>query len=64
MNTVLQLTCIIFLTIDRDECTLFQPCGQLCNNTFGSFECSCREGFNLMEDLTSCEGVCQTDTIN
>ena len=46
--------------IDIDECfenlsTL--PCDHLCNNTIGGFDCSCEEGFMLLEDGRSCEGV-------
>ncbi|KAH8365730.1 hypothetical protein KR093_003824, partial [Drosophila rubida] len=29
-------------------------CQQLCENTLGSFRCSCRAGFHLLEDQTSC----------
>lgn len=40
---------------DVDEC-LNTPCGQLCRNTEGSFECSCMSGYELQEDGHSCEG--------
>ncbi|EDW18257.2 uncharacterized protein Dmoj_GI13136 [Drosophila mojavensis] len=29
-------------------------CQQLCENTIGSYRCSCREGFHLQEDGSSC----------
>lgn len=32
--------------LDIDECSM-NECSQECNNTFGSFVCSCREGFVL-----------------
>lgn len=45
----------IFLSTDVDEC-LNTPCGQLCTNTDGSFECSCMSGYKLQEDRRTCEG--------
>ncbi|XP_060658313.1 fibrillin-1 isoform X1 [Drosophila nasuta] len=29
-------------------------CQQLCENTLGSFRCSCRDGFHLLEDQVNC----------
>ncbi|KAH8278249.1 hypothetical protein KR044_008526, partial [Drosophila immigrans] len=29
-------------------------CQQLCENTLGSYRCSCRDGFHLLEDQTNC----------
>ena len=42
---------------DVNEC-LYKAtdCEQDCENTVGSFECSCRQGFNLQPDGKSCEG--------
>ena len=31
-------------------------CGQICNNTMGSFECSCNAGFELGSDGFLCLG--------
>lgn len=36
---------------DIDEC-LDRPCDQMCNNTAGSFKCSCREGYVLKDHRT------------
>lgn len=40
---------------DVNEC-LDQPCSHSCFNTYGSFICSCEEGFELTSDGTSCIG--------
>ena len=43
------------LLSDIDECR-YSPCSQLCTNTPGSFSCSCRAGFDLQSDKTTCQG--------
>ena len=43
---------------DVDECLVSNACGDInkvCWNTYGSFECSCREGFTYGNDYM-CEG--------
>nr|XP_022296650.1 mucin-like protein [Crassostrea virginica] len=41
---------------DINECDLENmPCEQLCENTEGSFQCSCGPGYILNNDKTSCE---------
>ena len=42
--------------LDIDECDRFSPCDQNCNNTEGSFECSCNDGFQLQDSALTCEG--------
>ena len=51
---------IDFLTyIDIDECsTNSHECEQICVNTEGSYLCSCREGYSLNEDNTTCSISC------
>ena len=45
-------------SIDVDECGSGNGgCAEFCNNTDGSFECSCRTGYMLAADDTSCEGT-------
>ena len=43
---------------DVDECFYeTHNCDQLCNNTISGFNCSCEEGYMLMNDSVSCEGT-------
>ncbi|XP_076799988.1 uncharacterized protein LOC143445056 isoform X2 [Clavelina lepadiformis] len=44
--------------IDDDECFYQQDlCDQLCFNTYGSYECACRKGYVLGEELKRCFDV-------
>ena len=43
-------------SLDQDECSLYSPCEQVCINTNGSFECSCMEGFEIQDDMSTCLG--------
>ena len=45
-----------FSIIDVDECQGTTPCGQLCMNTDGSYECGCTSGYELQQDEQTCEG--------
>ena len=48
--------CSLFLP-DVDECALdIDGCDQGCNNTVGSFNCTCMEGYVLNEDGFTCDG--------
>ena len=41
---------------ETNEClTNNGGCAQICNNTFGSFTCSCNTGYSLSTDGRSCE---------
>ena len=43
---------------DVDECLVLNGgCHQVCQDTEGSFECSCEEGFRLLSDNINCEGT-------
>ena len=45
------------LFADIDECTEISPCEHYCDNNIGSYECSCRTGFQInMFDSTRCDG--------
>lgn len=42
---------------DVDECAINNGgCAHMCNNTEGSFVCSCRTGFTLASDGRGCNG--------
>ena len=43
---------------DVDECSLFASalCRHTCRNTLGSYECGCRDGFELMR-IFLCIGI-------
>ncbi len=43
---------------DLDECAAAPTlCEQVCNNTVGSYECSCVQGYQLVAGTSQCEGV-------
>jgi len=49
---------IFILIIEMNECELgTTACSQICTNTDGSYECSCRAGFRLDHDLHNCVDV-------
>ena len=44
--------------VDINECALgISGCEYQCNNTNGSYYCTCRKGFSLQNDSKSCEGI-------
>ncbi|MBN3319690.1 LRP1B protein, partial [Atractosteus spatula] len=40
---------------DYDECTVYGICSQTCTNSYGSYECSCTDGYLLQLDRKSCK---------
>ncbi len=49
--------CLSVFFIDLDECVEeLHLCQQVCQNTLGSYRCSCSPGFQLSSDGTSCSG--------
>ena len=53
----------ITILLDANECLASNGgCDQLCNNTVGSFECACAEGYILGSNGRSCSDIdeCQT----
>ena len=47
------------ISTDINECELGY-CTQLCNNSEGSFTCSCQDGYTLEDDDRTCVGKCIT----
>ncbi|CAH1257139.1 PKDREJ [Branchiostoma lanceolatum] len=48
----------------KDECSLgTDNCEQICNNTAGSFTCSCNEGYRLSSNGWDCIGILTSLTI-
>lgn len=45
---------LFFYRADVDECVIEKPCGQLCTNLPGRYQCHCRPGFQLQQDGQSC----------
>lgn len=50
--------CSDFLVTEVDECSLPDNggCEQHCENTLGSYKCTCEPGYELTADKKSCEG--------
>ena len=47
----------LITAVDIDECrSNADDCDQLCNNTIGSFQCGCIDGFVLSSDRRNCTG--------
>ena len=40
---------------DVDECEKFYPCSQYCENTEGSYKCSCSRDYKLRPDGQTCK---------
>ena len=46
----------IFIFVDFNECAVDNGgCEQKCTNTDGSYDCSCNEGYSLIDDR-NCDG--------
>lgn len=57
IHKVMSCSWIASAFIDVNECVLNNgECGQMCTNTEGSFQCSCRAGYSLAVNNFSCEG--------
>ena len=51
------LSVLAFHSLDTNECANNNGnCEQLCNNTKGSFTCSCQSGYILNVDQRTCDG--------
>ena len=48
---------LCLLLIDTNECLLSNGgCSQLCTNTIGSYQCNCRNGYQLNDNEIDCDG--------
>ena len=50
--------CVFKMYADIDECLEFMPLCHQCNNTIGSYQCTCNEGYKEINNGTFmyCEG--------
>ena len=56
-NYIFCAYCTFYDAIDDDECEQNNGgCGQICNNTLGSYRCLCNEGYSLDLDGFNCIG--------
>ncbi|KAL3837136.1 hypothetical protein ACJMK2_022514, partial [Sinanodonta woodiana] len=46
---------------DINECIADGACTQICNNTYGSYTCSCFEGFQKPDDSDKCQDINECD---
>lgn len=58
MGSQENVTCSGSLLTEVDECSLLDNggCEQHCENTLGSYKCTCEPGYELTADKKSCEG--------
>ena len=49
----------MFVSVDIDECEIFQATCHNCTNSDGSYSCSCNAGYTLV-DQSMCEGQITT----
>jgi len=51
-------------TVDIDECEMDPTlCEQICNNTVGSYECKCEDGYQLVAGTNQCAGNMPSATV-
>ena len=59
LNLLLRNIIYIFIFSDTNECAnkSLHRCNQICENTLGSYKCSCEKGFEISRDGYTCEGM-------
>ena len=45
---------------DINECDNVDSCSQVCHNFAGGYNCSCNNGYKLISDGRTCEGMAET----
>ena len=59
-NETIEVPWLIILPTDKNECKLANGgCDHVCTNTDGSYDCSCKSGFQLKSNRRECEGEYQ-----
>lgn len=49
---------LILFIVDINECSISpHPCQMICENTLGSYICSCLHGFTLNRDNSTCRDI-------
>lgn len=51
------ITLIFVNHSDIDECQEYGKCSQICTNLKGTFQCSCKPGYHLDADKTTCRAL-------
>ena len=49
----------MFVSVDIDECEMYEKTCHNCTNSEGSYSCSCDAGYTLV-DQSTCEGQIMT----
>lgn len=55
--SLVRLTLIFVNHSDIDECQEYGKCSQICTNLKGTFQCSCKPGYHLDADKTTCRAL-------
>lgn len=55
-------TCELDINECRDPLNINGGCNQICDNTFGSYYCSCKSGFVMLENKKDCQDVDECST--
>jgi hypothetical protein len=62
---LLQTNKLFLVFLDINECLVTAKCHQKCENTVGSYRCSCEEGFKLnLTNRQSCTRKFQNDILD